>query len=145
MALQGNSSRTSFRSWLILLNQSSFKKYLTCLKQAPIMSVGPPTRLLSPQQHATSFIKWRGTALSRNQQGEAIKEELRVCRQKLDMIPDTYCKCHHYYAVVVSRSSSPFSGVTARCPPDLMKPSQQPGPRRAGWWALLSSFTCSSY
>lgn len=51
------------------------------------------------------------------------------------MIPGACCKCHHYYALVVVsrllRPPRPFPGVTASPPGrTLMKPSEQPGPRR---------------
>lgn len=114
-----------------VFNQSSFRKYLICVKHIPIIRVSalqlafsnttrrhpvaspnkqthtqtpstvPPHTPLSPSLH---FHKWRETALSRTQHGKAIKKELRVCREKLDMISDAYCKCQRYYCVVVSCS-----------------------------------------
>lgn len=116
--------------------QSSFRKYLICVKHISIIRVSalqlsfssttrpPPCCIpqqtnihththtctpstaplhtpLSPSLH---FHKWRETALSRKQHGKAIKKELRVCREKLDMISDAYCKCQRYYCVVVSCS-----------------------------------------
>lgn len=156
-----------------VFNQSCFKKYLICLKQAPIIAVlalqlacnqHPPFSIwyptpppppfthtyihhqpspntpLSPSLH---FHKWRETALSRNQHGKAIKKELRVCREKLDMISDAYCKCQRYYCVVVSPflwPPCPFSGVTAHSLLGLMKPSQQPGSWYVRWRVLLILF-----